>query len=256
MTNSQDYRKRLYDVYASHIKGLDRDFNVSSAERWGRSYDYYFRGWLPKQKVAAIADVGCGCGNLLHYFKRQGYTNISGVDISPEQTCLAQQVTPNITQGSALEFLEAHTESFDLITGLDIIEHLRKDEALRLLDSSYAALKPGGRLILQTPNPDSPFASSIRYGDFTHELSFGPVLLTKLMALSGYEELVIRETCPPPWGYSFFASVRHLLWQCLRFGIAFYNTVETGGKGSGVYSRVFLASGIKAQGGETGVHAP
>lgn len=245
MTNSQDYRKRLYDVYASLAQGSGREFNVSSASRWGRSYDYYYRGWLPKHKDAVIADLGCGRGNMLYFFKRRGYTNICGVDISPEQTHLARQVSPNVTQGDVLHFLETHPDHFDLITGLDIIEHLHKDEALQLLDISYAALKSGGRLILQTPNADSPFASSMRYGDLTHEISYAPALLTKLLRLSGYEKLSVREACPPPWGYSFTCSVRHLLWRCLRFGLMLYNTVETGGKGSGIYTRVFLTSGIK-----------
>ena len=66
-----------------------------------------------------------------------------------------------------MAFLHARPQRFDLVTGLDIVEHFTKDEVLDFLDACREALRPGGRLVLQTPNGESPFGGAVRYGDFT-----------------------------------------------------------------------------------------
>ena len=245
MGSRQDYRQVIYDKYASCFKGSSTRLDVRAARRWGKAYDYYFRKWLPKRKDATILDMGCGAGQLLLFFKQRGYTNLSGVDISPEQVGLARQVTPDIAERDIFEFLEAHSDSFDLITGLDIIEHFHKDEILRFLEGCYAALKPGGRIILQTPNAASPWALLVRYGDLTHEVCLAPSLLMDLLSMIGFEKSAVREACPPSWGYSLSASVRYLIWQGIRVTLMLESIVETGGAGNGVFARVFLATGMK-----------
>src|SRR5947209_1860262 len=165
MTSS--YRARIYQRYASRERPGAPPFDPVSAAHWGRTYDHYLRGWIPADRGAAIADVGCGAGGLLHFFKARGYVNLSGVDLSAEQVQIARQVVPGVVEGNVFDFLEARPAAFDLVTALDIIEHLHKEEVFRLLDACHHALRPGGRLVLQTPNADSPFAAAIRYGDFT-----------------------------------------------------------------------------------------
>ena len=56
--------------------------------------------------------------------------------------------------------------TFDIIFARDVIEHFKKDEVLEIFCASYQALKPGGVLIVQVPNGESPFSGRIRYGDF------------------------------------------------------------------------------------------
>ena len=245
-TNRTSYRERIYAKYASGFQDAAEEFDAASAERWGRAYDHYFRRWLPENKDVAICDLACGGGGLLHFFKRRGYARIAGTDISEEQVHIARQVTPEVMRTDVLEFLETRPNSFDLITALDLIEHLHKDEVLRLLDGCRRALKPAGRLILQTPNAESPCGPSIRYGDFTHEIGFTPGVLRRLMGLCGFTEIEAREQGPVPWGYSLLSSARYVLWRALRLGLIFYNRVETGDGGSGIFTRVFLISGRKS----------
>jgi 2-polyprenyl-3-methyl-5-hydroxy-6-metoxy-1,4-benzoquinol methylase len=240
-----DYRTRIYERYASSFRNTKLDFDERAKICWGKAFDYYFRGWLPKQNDAMIADLACGDGNLLYFFKRRGYTHTSGVDISPEQVQIAKQVNPGVVEADVIDFLETRPETFDLITGLDIIEHLQKDEILRFLDGCLTALKPGGRLILQTPNAESPWGNSIRYGDFTHEVCFSPDSLKSLMRLCGFHSIETREQGAIAWGYSFACSIRYLIWQVIRLGLKVYNLAETGHSGSGVFTRVFVISGRK-----------
>jgi len=238
-----DYRTRIYENYASNFQDAPEAFNEAAAWHWGRAQRYYFRQWLPEDKNAKIVDLACGGGKLLYFFKRMNYTNVAGVDISPEQVKLARQVTSDVEEANVLDWLEAHPASFDLITGFDIVEHFHKDEVLRFLDACYGALKPGGRLILQTPNAESPWGMSIRYGDFTHEVGFNPNALSRLLALATFRRIESRELGPVPTGHSLKSSVRWLIWQTIRGCLKLWNLAETGGAGSGVFTRVFLISG-------------
>jgi hypothetical protein len=131
------------------------------------------------------------------------------------------------------------------VIGLDIVEHFKKDEALRFLDACYSSLKPGGRLILQTLNADSPFGASHLHGDFTHEVGFNPNSLCRLLSLVGFKPAASRETGPVPLGYSFLSTCRWLLWNVLRGAIALWNLVEIGAVGDGIHTRIFLVSAEK-----------
>jgi SAM-dependent methyltransferase len=241
-----DYRKRIYEKYASQFQDADQVFNSEIAERWGRVYDYYFRKWLPEDREVAIVDLACGSGKLLFFFKQRDYKNLQGVDISPEQVKLAQQICQDVSAVSALEYLADHPDSFDLITGVDIIEHFNKDEVITFLDGCFAALKPGGRLLLQTPNAESLWGTAVRFGDFTHEVCFTPDALSRLFNMSGFSNIEIREQGPVPLGYSIKSTVRFIIWRVIRRFLILWNLAETGRAGSGVFTRVFLVTGKKS----------
>jgi len=241
--SGSEYRSRIYADYASRFQDAKDVFDWVGSKRWGKAYDYYLRDWLPVDKEATILDIACGGGKLLHFLQERGYQCLKGVDISPEQVRLARQVILDVEESDAIEFLARHQYSFDVILGLDIIEHFRKDEVLGFLDGCRGALKPGGRLILQTPNADSPWGGVIRYGDFTHEVCFNSNSLARVMDLCGFQDVEAREQGPIPFGYSLKSTIRYCLWHVIRLVLKFWNIVETSNTGSGIFSRVFLCSG-------------
>ena len=244
--NSQiDYRDRIYEKYGSTFQDLPQIFDEEVSRRWGSAYDVYLSGWLPASFEANVVDIACGGGKFLHFLKERGYSSITGVDLSPEQVSLARQVVPDVAEENAIDFLDRHKDTFDLITGFDVIEHLNKSEVLRFLDAAYAALKPGARLILQTPNGDSPFFGSIRYGDFTHEVCFTSNSLSRLMKLAGFADIEARGLGPLRWGRGLASALRWGTWQAIRLAIAVWALAETGSRGSGIFTRVFIISGIK-----------
>ena len=245
------YQSRIYDNYASLMQDASEVFDADKAARWGAAYRYYLRDWLPDSKQAAIADLACGGGSLLHFFKEKGYTNLHGVDLSPSQVRLARQVVPKVQEGSLFDFLKSHPSTFDMITGLDIIEHLSKDEVLDFLDACHGALKPGGRVVLQTPNAETPWGSALRYADFTHQVSFTPDCLSRLLSLCGFAKSSAREMGPVPSGYSWVSSIRFCLWCGLRMALKLWNRIEMGTPGSGVFTRVFMISACKDGGNLT-----
>jgi 2-polyprenyl-3-methyl-5-hydroxy-6-metoxy-1,4-benzoquinol methylase len=241
------FREVIYSSYGRDWQDAGEYFDPAAAARWGRAYGWYLRGWLPARRDAAIADLACGQGRLLYWLKSRGYTNLYGVDIAPDQVALARQVA-TVDQEDLLSWLAERPERFDLLIGLDIIEHFTRDEALRFLELAYAALKPGGRLVLQTLNADSPFGLQHRYNDITHEWAYNVNQLARLLRRAGFVAIEPREQGPVPWGYSLASTARFLVWRLIRAGLQLWNLAETGAT-LPVLTRVFL---IKADKGAAG----
>lgn len=240
-----DYRHRIYKNYASNFKDSDGKFNQASAEAKAKAYRAYLKTWLPEQLDTEIVDIACGAGDLLYCFRELGYRRLTGVEISPDQIALSRQVVSDIVEQDALTFLEQNPDRFGLLTGIDIVEHFCKPEVLRFLDACYSSLKSGGRLVLQTPNADSPWGMSLRYGDFTHEIAFTPDLLSRLMQATGFQEVEVREMGAIRFGYSMMSTIRYFVWVGIRAGLKIWNIAETGNSGRKVFTRTFLISGRK-----------
>lgn len=237
------YRERIYEDYTSVMQREASVFNQGKATTSHKAYATFLKEWLPDDKNARILDIGCGGGGLLSFFKTCGYKNLQGVDRSPQQVALARQVLENVAEIDAFKFLEMHKGEYDLVTGLDIVEHFQKDEALRFLDACHLVLRRGGRLILQTPNAESLWGAKIRYDDFTHEVAFTPHSLSGLLSLAGFSNVKFREAGPVVHGL--ISLCRFLVWKIIWAVLAFWNLAETGNIGSGIYTRVFLISGVK-----------
>lgn len=238
------YRIPIYANYASCFQGNEGSFDAQASRKWGRAYRSYLRRWLPSDPAARILDAGCGGGRMLHFLGERGYTSVAGVDCSLGQVELARQINPRVQQGDAIAYLKDKDAEFDFIISLDVIEHLRKDEVLEFLRLAHRAMKPGGRLVLQTPNGASPFVGNVLYGDFTHETAFSPGGLDRVLRLCGFEKVETREARPVAHGL--FSAVRLALWMLTRTGIVAYNLIETGHPGDSIYTRVFLISAVKA----------
>lgn len=237
-----DYRERIYGCYSKMFQGRTETVTKRDQDWWYRVYSYYFRNWLPDDKQAAIVDVGCGAGALLTVFKRKGYYNLYGVDLSVPQVEFARHIVKDVVVDNAIDYLKRRNGSFNLITAIDIIEHFKKDEALNFLDACFVALRPGGRLILQTPNAESPWVGSIRYGDMTHETCYTPAGLSRIMNMCGFIEVEGRPCVPTPNNLN--STIRYLLWQMISIGFRICTFIE-GYKSSGIYTRVFLLTAIK-----------
>jgi len=236
------YRDRIYSRYPDKHVGW-QDTSSPVYRRWANGAAAHLRGLLPQDKHAACLDLGCGPGNVLYMLRELGYSNTTGVDLSGAWMPVARQICPNVIQADAREYLRNRHQEFDLITAFDVAEHLRKEELLDFLDLIYQALRPGGSVILQTPNAESPWGCMHRYHDLTHELAFDPHSLSDCCSLSGFEKFQAREVGPYVHGIP--SLVRRVIWSTIRMGLELWNLAETGAPGSGVYTRVFLAHAVR-----------
>jgi len=102
---------------------------------------------LERQDHPAILDVGCGTGATVSLLEHYGTVTAIDVSVQAIQYC-KEQGRSRLCQadGSCLPFAN---ESFDLVTALDLLEHL-EDES-EGLEGLRRVLKNGGRMLLSVP---------------------------------------------------------------------------------------------------------
>ena len=94
-----------------------------------------------------ILDVGCGTGaNLLMLSK---YGDAEGVDVSEDALAFCRERGLENVKLGAAEKLPYEDGTFDLVTALDVVEHL--DDDLGGLREMRRVLRPGGRVLLFVP---------------------------------------------------------------------------------------------------------
>jgi 2-polyprenyl-3-methyl-5-hydroxy-6-metoxy-1,4-benzoquinol methylase len=99
-------------------------------------------------------DIGCGPGTFLGMLDSEKVS--VGVDISKPQVEYAKKAYGTATK--TFQAIEPHqplpfnNTQFDCVTLIELIEHLPLAETLVLLAQVRRVLKPGGRVILTTPN--------------------------------------------------------------------------------------------------------
>jgi ubiquinone/menaquinone biosynthesis C-methylase UbiE len=155
--------------------------------------------YLQPHSGERILDVGCGVGTFAFHAAKAGAIT-TGIDYSSESINAARTLTERfglkdstafvVGSALALPFADA---SFDKIVSADFIEHITHDEKRQLLKELFRVLKPGGRIVIFTPNgireAIGTFYWTVRsrlFGDKVpfNELHYG------LITRTGFEELL------------------------------------------------------------------
>ncbi|HWJ39613.1 MAG TPA: class I SAM-dependent methyltransferase [Candidatus Limnocylindrales bacterium] len=240
------YRGRLYARYVSNRSETVAPNSLDGLRPRAAYLRKLVRDYFPPDRDAAILDLGCGHGALIHFAREAGYRNLEGTDGSPEQVAAARRLgIEGVRQGDLRESLAALPDaSRDVVVAFDVIEHFRKDELLGFVDEVRRVLRPGGRWIIHSVNGESPFFARIRYGDFTHEMAFTRESICQLLLSSEFARVECYEDAPLPHGVR--SSVRWLLWKGIRSGLRLWLAVETGDSGSNaIFTQNLLAVATK-----------
>lgn len=102
---------------------------------------------LPKKENLDVLDVGCGAGNMIHHLARLG--RVQGIEVDARPVRIAQARGYDVRLGDATQKIPFPDVSFDLVTALDVIEHVDADE--KILQEARRVLRPGGHLLITTP---------------------------------------------------------------------------------------------------------
>jgi SAM-dependent methyltransferase len=221
---SADFRNALYDRYVSTFKG-----ETPHAEE---AYAWWDHKYLPLleglDRTAAVLDIGCGAGGLLAYVGRRGFSHALGIDISAEQVAIARSRGVHAEVGDMFELLAqaAERERFAAILAVDVLEHLRREELTRLAPLLYSALRPHGRLLVQTANGAGLFPGQVIYGDLTHMTIFTPQTLAQLLRPAGFVDLTFYETGPIP--IRLRGKLDVALWTAIKLAASAVRRIETG----------------------------
>jgi O-antigen chain-terminating methyltransferase len=80
-----------------------------------------------------------------------------------------------------------------MVTAFHLVEHLRFEVLVALLDEIHRVLLPRGVLLLETPNPDNLLVGASSFHcDPTHRTPLPAPLLERLLAQRGFMELDVR----------------------------------------------------------------
>ncbi|MEB2529465.1 methyltransferase domain-containing protein [Burkholderia sp. BCCIQ04A] len=100
-------------------------------------------------------DLGCGLGEWLELMGESGFAAI-GVDLDGDMLEACRERGLSVFQGDAIEYLAAlDANSHALVSAFHVVEHVSFEQVRRIVSEALRVLKPGGLLILETPNPEN-----------------------------------------------------------------------------------------------------
>lgn len=140
-----------------------------------------------------VVDVGSGRGEWLDALRAAGM-HASGIDTNQDFVLACRTRGLAVTEADALAALsELPDGSVGAVTSMHLVEHLPFEVLVGLIDQAYRVLKPGGVLILETPNPENVnVGSHWFYLDPTHRNPLPPAMLSWLVADRGFADVEVR----------------------------------------------------------------
>lgn len=156
-----------------------------------KQFTFNYRKYFPLNDDAKVLDIGIGRGEMLTCMRSWGYVDYLGVDISPDTVLFCKSIGLNCIQVSdTTEWLKEHKDSFNAITLLDVLEHIKKEQLIEFLKAIKVSLKKNGVLIVQVPNMQAPDGYLHRYNDITHELGFIEHSLQQVLTVAGFNNFI------------------------------------------------------------------
>jgi len=187
-------------------------------------------------------DLGCGRGEWLELMGESGFMPL-GADLDAEMLEACRERDLPVLQTDAIEHLTTlESDSHALISAFHVVEHVSFDQLRRLVGEALRVLKPGGLLILETPNPENiAVATSNFYLDPSHQKPIPPLLLSFVVEHAGFDRAKVVRLQEAPELEDAAAPVGFL--DVLRGASPDYAIVaqKDAGSGQGAFDDAFAA---------------
>lgn len=191
-----------YLAFENIFRGPEHDIKKIQAE-----YIPYLRELALGTEGMPVLDIGCGRGEWLEALRDHGLT-AQGVDSNTKMLQVCRRKGLSVSHSDALTFLHAAADSsFGAITAFHVVEHLPFPKILAFVDQALRVLRPGGCLIMETPNPENVLVGSYTfYNDPTHIRPLPSGLLRFTVEWRGFVEVELRNLHSYPNAMHFPAS--------------------------------------------------
>lgn len=141
----------------------------------------FVRDFAPKERPLRILDAGCGTGGMLDVYRSWPDAAVTGLDFSPEALRFSHERGHTRLTGGDLTLLPFRTASFDVVSAMDVIEHVGDDR--RAVEEIARVLRPGGILVASVPAYQ--FLWSTHDEALHHHRRYGGPEFAKLLNSSG-----------------------------------------------------------------------
>ncbi|MBS0326606.1 MAG: methyltransferase domain-containing protein [Proteobacteria bacterium] len=130
-------------------------------------------------------DLGCGRGEFLSILREAGIDAL-GIDINSASLRTAREHGLRVVEDEVVAFLESDRSTYCGASLLQVAEHLTAAQFERTLALVAERLAPGALLIVETPNPLSPFALAHFHTDPTHVTPLPPERVRFAIEAAGF----------------------------------------------------------------------
>jgi len=144
-----------------------------------------------------VLDIGCGRGEFLELL-RQAHISHRGVDLNSEMVNHCQRKGLEVTRADAIQFLaDLSDHSLGGVFCAQMIEHVEPSLVIALVHLCYRKLRPGGVIIIESPNPGcvTTFTETF-YKDLTHLRPYHPASIKQCFESAGFEDIEIKFSSP------------------------------------------------------------
>lgn len=148
----------LFHFYQTYLP--EEASSIESWEKMMRPVFYRAANLLQRyRREGQLLDVGTGFGFFLVEMRRRGW-EVIGVEVSNKAIDYAKNRLGLTLHQGPLERIGFPDQSFDVVTGFYVIEHL--SEPMAFLKECYRILKPGGLLLVRYPET-TPIKNLLRF---------------------------------------------------------------------------------------------
>jgi 2-polyprenyl-3-methyl-5-hydroxy-6-metoxy-1,4-benzoquinol methylase len=152
--------------------------------------------YFSKKEIGKLLDIGCGNGSFISRMKNLGW-KVEGIDFDSKAVNYCNERGLDVKCGDlAQQNLE--NDCYDVITINHVIEHV--PDAGQLIEECYRILKPGGCLVIATPNTESWIHKTIYKENYfsldppRHLFLFNRKNLTTLFKRAGFKPKYVKTT--------------------------------------------------------------
>lgn len=171
----------------NHISLYEFGSSEDTVRQIQKPFVEFFRASAP------VLDIGCGRGIFLELLS-DARIEAFGIDHSEESLAVCRDKGFSVRREDARTYLSAESERFGGIFCSHVIEHMGYEDALAFVGLCYRALRPGGLLLLITPNPeDICIMSDIFWLDPTHVRPYPKLLLKTMLESVGFQVLLSKQ---------------------------------------------------------------
>ncbi len=132
-------------------------------------------------------DLGCGRGEWLELMQEVGIDS-RGVDVDEGMLLVCRALGLPVETRDAISYLKSLTDdSLSVVSAFHLVEHLTFEQLQAVVAQAHRVLKPGGLLIMETPNPENIVVATRNfYLDPTHQRPIPPGLLFFIAEFYGF----------------------------------------------------------------------